>query len=143
MRAILFLILFAAVALGGPVSAQTIYKWKDESGTVHYDYQPPADLAYEVLDPASGKVSFVPAPEYPSLETEDSAGADRPDAALMDPVNRARHCRELEERIRWLLAGRADMLEDVYEREEILDEQRRAELIDEISVELDRDCPSS
>lgn len=127
--------LFSALTLCSPVFAQTMYKWVDAQGTTHYSYEPPADLAYEVVDPDRGLVSYVPAPEFQPADDEEHRTA-----ALMDPVSRARHCRMLEERMRWLLARRDDMLEEFYDREEVLDDELRAGLIEELGAELDRDC---
>ena len=137
-------------SLFSPTGAiDTLYKWTDEHGTTHYAGQPPADRDYLIVDLTAGRLSFVESPGYEQLEPDDErndvdgepeAEPARPDPRTMDPVRRARYCEELGERLRWLLAGRADMLEGVYPEQQVLDVDSRGELIEEVSAEIDEHC---
>lgn len=143
----------AALLLAGPAAAQELYKWVGEDGSTHYSSHPPQDREYQVVDMAAGRLSFVdPAkdlirPQEPADNGEASGGngerGERRDPGTMDPVARAEYCDELGVRLRWLVAGRADMLSDVYPEDQVRNTESRGDLIEELAAEIDESCPDS
>lgn len=133
---------------------EVLYKWTDEHGTTHYAALPPTDRDYMVVDMAAGRLSIVEAPRYEvpddEDENEDEIGNGQPESApqraarvdprTLDPVSRADYCDELGTRLRWLLAGRSDMLEGVYPAEQVRNVESRGDLIEEVSTEIDDNC---
>lgn len=143
----------AAVLLAAPAVAQELYKWMGEDGSTHYSAHPPEDREYQIVDMAAGRLSFVD-PARDLIRTEESADNgeasgdegerdERRDPRTMDPVARANYCDELGVRLRWLVAGRADMLSDVYPEEEVRNTESRGDLIEELAAEIDETCPDN
>lgn len=143
-------VVMAALLLAGPAVAQELYKWVGEDGSTHYSAHPPQDREYQVVDMAAGRLSFVD-PAEDLIRPEDTADNgeassdegerdERRDPETMDPAARADYCDDLDERLRWLVAGRADMLSDVYPEEEVRNRESRGELIEELAAQIDETC---
>lgn len=84
--------LMLALFAGSPVFAQSVYKWTDEQGVVHFGDRPPIDESAE-------RVAIAPAPP-PSVD--DAAEPDATDTrqATATPAKR--------QRLRILMYGRMD-----------------------------------
>ncbi len=139
-------LLLPGLLTGALAQSEQMYKWVDEHGTTHYSALPPAGRGYEVVDMAGGRLSFVPAPEY-AIETPsdpESRADQRPVAGTaarpLDPVSRANRCDELGVQLRWLVAGRADMLTGVFPEEQVRNVTTRGALIEQVAAEIDELC---
>lgn len=143
--------LAAVLVLAAPVSAQELYKWVGDDGSTHYSSHPPEDREYHVVDMAAGRLSFVdpdenlmrqpePGDNGESGNGQPATAESTPDPRTMDPAARADYCDELGERLRWLVAGRAEMLTDVYPEEAVRNTESRGDLIEQLAAEIDDNC---
>lgn len=74
----LFVMLASLALCAGTAQAQTIYRWVDEQGTVHFGELPPAGsnaTAVSISNEKTGTVSPLPAPTEPPLDASESAPA--------------------------------------------------------------------
>lgn len=136
----------AALLLATPAAAQELYKWQGDDGSTHYSAQPPEDREYQIVDMAAGRLSFVdPAKDLVRVEEPEDNGTDegeneRRDPEEMSASERAEYCDDLDQRLRWLVAGHAERLSDVYPEEEVRNRESRGALIEELAAEIDETC---
>lgn len=131
-------LLAALTAQPQAVAQETIYKWMDEEGVVHYTARPPEGIDYEVVDVRNSDQSGDQSSGAEGESGDDGASAssvppEQPEMAASepDPEMVAERCEQarrnvenLTQRSNVLIAG------DDGERRQITDEERETMLED-------------
>jgi len=133
--------LIALICFCCPLSAQTYYKWVDESGTVHYSANPPADRAYERVD-TRAQVIISRAPESAATDSEESTSdpVQLPREAPPDPEQLRARCRQRQENLFWLQSNRRVILEAEDGSEQLMSQNEQDRMIEENRAFLQQWC---
>jgi hypothetical protein len=150
-RSILFAFAALALAMTPPLLADTIYKWVDESGTVHYGERPPQGVDAELVTVASARKERG---EDPYAETRAAQAEQKEaDAERMVEASAAYEQQQQDEaRLQAACAAQKARLEQLIPRSKVLlqnpdgtsrmlgDDERLA-MIDESQKFVDENCP--
>jgi hypothetical protein len=150
-RSILFAAAALALATTPPLLADTIYKWVDESGTVHYGERPPEGVDAELVTVTSARKAQN---QDPYAETRAAQAEQKEaDAERMVEASAAYEQQQQERaRIEAACAAQKARLEQLIPRSKILlqnpdgtsrmlgDDERLA-MIDESQKFVDENCP--
>ena len=137
----LLMLLFTLLA-AAPVAAETYYKWIDDSGTVHFTAQPPADREYKIID-TSGQITGVspaPANTPPAAGEDEEARAQMPREAAPDPEVVEARCQQARENLFWLQSKRRIIVENDDGGETFIDAERQQQLIEENQALISEWC---
>lgn len=139
-----------AMVTTSPLPAATIYKWVDETGTVHYGERPPEGVDAELVSVTSGRSS---GGEDPYAETRAKQAAQKQaEAERMVEASAAVEQQEQEQaRIEAACAAQKSRLEQLIPRSKILlqnpdgtsrmlGDQERLDMIEESQKFVDENC---
>ena len=125
------LLVFATVAAfaGNPAAAdQTVYKWKDSSGNLHYTQRPPVGIASEAISVKEG------------YSTRDDAARDpTPEERLA--AEKAELCRVATKNFEMLSGPGAVKRRDEYGQDHTLTEEEKSAERDRAKAGMDLNCP--
>ena len=110
------LLVFAAVAAfaGNPAAAdQTVYKWKDSSGNLHYTQRPPVGIASEAISVKEGYST-----------RDDAAREPTPEERLA--AEKAERCRVATKNFEMLSGPGAVKRRDEYGQDHTLTEEEKS-----------------
>ena len=126
LTAIACLLALSATA-SGQTPTQTIYKWTDESGVVHYDMRKPTDPSASVdvikqkrTEPKDFTSSAAAAPTAKAAATDSADGKATAEAAT--PAKDPQICERAKANLMQLQNRRQVSVSDEYGNERILDE---------------------
>jgi hypothetical protein len=150
-RSFITAVAILALASAPPLLADTIYKWVDETGTVHYGERPPEGVDAELVTVSSVRSE---APADPYAETREAQAAQKEaNAERMVEASAAYEQQQQEQaRIEAACAAQKSRLEQLIPRSKILlqnpdgtsrmlgDDERLA-MIDESQKFVDENCP--
>lgn len=147
-----FITAFAVLALGTmtPVLAETIYKWVDETGTVHYGERPPEGVDAELVTVRSARPETA---EDPYAETRTAQAEQKEaNAERMVEESAAFEQRQQEQaRIEAACAAQKARLEQLIPRSKVLlqnadgtsrmlGDDERLKMIDDAQKFVDENC---
>ncbi len=152
-RSLLNTIAVLALAVTPPLMADTIYKWVDESGTVHYGERPPEGVdAVPVSVGSSGSVSG----GDPYAETRAAQAAQKASAAermtetgaameqqQQDQERLAAACAAQKARLEQLIPRPKVLLQNPDGTTRMLGDQERLDMIEESQKFVDQNCPDN
>jgi hypothetical protein len=125
------LLVFAAVAAfaGNPAAAdQTVYKWKDSSGNLHYTQRPPVGIASEAISVKGGY----------SIR-DDAAREPTPEERLA--AEKAELCRVATKNFEMLSGPGAVKRRDEYGQDHTLTEEEKSAERGRAKAGMDLNCP--
>ncbi len=125
------LLVFATVAAfaGNPAAAdQTVYKWKDSSGNLHYTQQPPVGIASEAISVKEGYST-----------RDDAAREPTPEERLA--AEKAELCRVATKNFEMLSGPGAVKRRDEYGQDHTLSEEEKSAERDRAKAGMDLNCP--
>ena len=139
-----------AMVTTSPLTAETIYKWVDETGTVHYGERPPEGVDAELVSVTSGRSSDN---EDPYAETRATQAAQKQaEAERMVEASAALEQQQQEQaRIEAACAAQKSRLEQLIPRSKILlqnpdgtsrmlGDQERLDMIEESQKFVEENC---
>ena len=140
-----------ALAMTPPLLAETIYKWVDESGTVHYGERPPEGVDAELVTVVSSRSSRTEDPYAATREAQaeqKEANAERMVEASaayeQQQQERARieaACAAQKARLEQLIPRSKILLQNPDGTSRMLGDDERLEMIDESQKFIDENCP--
>jgi hypothetical protein len=122
---------FAAVAAfaGHPAAAdQTVYKWKDSSGNLHYTQRPPVGIASEAISVKEGYST-----------RDDAAREPTPEERLA--AEKAERCRVATKNFEMLSGPGAVKRRDEYGQDHTLTEEEKSAERGRAKAGMDLNCP--
>jgi hypothetical protein len=125
------LLVFAAVAAfaGHPAAAdQTVYKWKDSSGNLHYTQRPPVGIASEAISVKEGYST-----------RDDAAREPTPEERLA--AEKAERCRVATKNFEMLSGPGAVKRRDEYGQDHTLTEEEKSAERGRAKAGMDLNCP--
>jgi hypothetical protein len=125
------LLVFATVAAfaGNPAAAdQTVYKWKDSSGNLHYTQRPPVGIASEAISVKEGYST-----------RDDAAREPTPEERLA--AEKAELCRVATKNFEMLSGPGAVKRRDEYGQDHTLTEEEKSAERDRAKAGMDLNCP--
>ena len=125
------LLVFATVAAfaGNPAAAdQTVYKWKDSSGNLHYTQRPPVGIASEAISVKEGYST-----------RDDAAREPTPEERLT--AEKAELCRVATKNFEMLSGPGAVKRRDEYGQDHTLTEEEKSAERDRAKAGMDLNCP--
>jgi hypothetical protein len=125
------LLVFAAVAAfaGNPAAAdQTVYKWKDSSGNLHYTQRPPVGIASEAISVKEGYST-----------RDDAAREPTPEERLA--AEKAERCRVATKNFEMLSGPGAVKRRDEYGQDHTLTEEEKSAERGRAKAGMDLNCP--
>ncbi len=125
------LLVFATVAAfaGNPAAAdQTVYKWKDSSGNLHYTQRPPVGIASEAISVKEGYST-----------RDDAAREPTPEERLA--AEKAELCRVATKNFEMLSGPGAVKRRDEYGQDHTLSEEEKSAERDRAKAGMDLNCP--
>jgi hypothetical protein len=130
------------VAVTGPATAQTYYKWTDDAGTVHVTEQPPANRDYETVDIDTGRLGNADVAAATETPADDASGARAamPRRAEPDPEELAARCEQARANLFWLQSKQRIRVEGDDGSQRYIDQEERQQMIDEAQALIDEWC---
>jgi hypothetical protein len=150
-RSFFFAVAMLALATTPPLLADTIYKWVDATGTVHYGERPPEGVDAELVTVTSARSSGAEDPYAASREAQ--AAQKEVNAERMVEASAAYEQQQQEQaRMEAACAAQKSRLEQLIPRSKILlqnpdgtsrmlGDQERLDMIEESQKFVDENCP--
>ncbi len=137
MKYLAMLILAFGFAVSG-FAQEIVYRWVDDEGTTHFSAQRPQGVDYEIVSTESGQVVSMPGDQADEESvdfspTEFDQTDPSPDVVLELCAQAQEQLQLLETRPRLVVGHDND-------QEELLDDDRRLELIEQTGTFLDDNC---
>ena len=107
---------------------QTVYKWKDAKGLLHYTQQPPAGIASEAIVVRQG------------FSTPD-ASAQQQTPAELQAADKAERCRVASQNLEMLSGAGAVKRRDQYGQDHTLSDEEKAAERERAQAAVDQNCP--
>ncbi len=147
MKAIASALIVATLGLGFVTSAEareTIFKWTDEDGVVHYAAQPPEGIDYVELgvDTTSEPLAEPPEPEPADAPAIAAQPPEQPEMtrAEPDPVVVAERCEQARSNLENLTRHTNIVVNEDDGQQRALSREQRQQMVDETQAFIDEWC---